>query len=79
MPNELAESASATDSDQSGQVSTEIEPGTPVSDGSEKSPSDPLEDVRPEPDSPSAQPAEDHGNAPNINADGGGSSQPDLG
>ena len=80
MPNdnELAESASATDSDQSGQVPTEIEPGTPVSDGSEKSPSDPLEDVRPEPDSPSAQPAEDHGNAPNINAEGGGSSQPDL-
>ena len=76
--NELAESASATDSDQSGQVPTEIEPGTPVSDGSEKSPSDPLEDVRPEPDSPSAQPVEDHGNAPNINADGGGSSQPDL-
>ncbi len=80
MPNdnELAESASATDSDQSGQVPTEIEPGTPVSDGSEKSSSDPLEDVRPEPDSPSAQPAEDHGNAPNINADEGGSSQPDL-
>ena len=80
MPNdnELAESASATDSDQSGQVSTEIEPGTPVSDGSEKSPSDPLEDVRPEPDSPSAQPAEDHGKVPNINADEGGSSQPDL-
>ena len=75
---ESAESASATDSDQSGQVSTEIEPGSPVSDGSEKSPSDPLEDVRPEPDSPSAQPAEDHGKAPNINADEGGSSQPDL-
>ena len=80
MPNdnELAKSASATDSDQSGQIPTEIELGTPVSDGSEKSPSDPLEDVRLGPDSPSSQPAEDHGNAPNINADGSGSSQPDL-
>ena len=76
--NESAESAGATDSDQSGQVSTEIEPVPPGSAGSEKMPSDPPEDALPEPDSPSAPPAEDHGNAPNSNADVGGSSQPDL-
>ncbi len=71
-------SAGATDSDQCGQVPTEIEPVTPGSAGSEKTPSDPPEDALPEPDLPSAQPAEDHGNAPNSNADVGGSSQSDL-
>ena len=73
-----AEPAGATDSDQSGQVPTEIEPLTLGSAGSEKTPSDPPEDALPEPDSPSAQPAEDLGNTPNSNADVDGSPQPDL-
>ena len=51
---------------------------TPVSDGSEKPPSDPLEDAHPKPDLSSAQPAEDHGNVLSSNADGGGSPHPDL-
>ena len=77
MPND-AEFANARESDQSNQISIEIEQVTPVSDGSEKAPSDPLENVRPEPDSPSAQTVEDYENVPNSNADVSDSSQPDL-
>jgi len=77
MPSD-AESANARESDQSDQISIEIEQVTPSRDGSEKPPSDSLEDVRPEADSPSPQPAEDHGNAPSSNVDTGDSSQQDL-
>ena len=75
---ESAEFADATDSDQSSQVSTEIESVTSGGTASEKTPSNPPEDALPEPDSSSAQPAENHGTVPNNNADVGGSSQPDL-
>lgn len=77
MPND-AEFVKAKEKDQSNQIPKENKQVTPVSDDSEKPPSDPLEDAQPKPDSPSAQPAEDHGNVLSRNADGGGSPHPDL-
>ncbi len=62
----------------SGQVPIEIEPVTPSSTGSEKTPSDPPEDALLELDSSLAQPAEARENVPNSNADVGDSLQPDL-
>ena len=75
---EPAESASVTLGDQSGQAPPDVEPVTPGSAGSEKTPFDPLEATSPETDLPPARVAEDHENAPNSNTAVGGSSQPDL-